>query len=89
MPVPNRFFMSKKQIQQATPEDIKVFLEGHDSEKYIVAVELDQTGDWSVDESNRPVCRSIVASDKLLANIKYNTNIQTNTITSKIIKSIL
>jgi uncharacterized protein YprB with RNaseH-like and TPR domain len=45
--------MSKKQIQQATPEDIKVFLEGHDTEKYIVAVELDQTGDWSVDESNR------------------------------------
>ena len=45
--------MSKKQTQQATPEDIKVFLEGHDPEKYIVNVELDQTGDWSVDESNR------------------------------------
>jgi hypothetical protein len=45
--------MSKKEIQQAAPEDIKLFLEGHDSEKYIVAVELDQTGDWSVDESNR------------------------------------
>lgn len=46
--------MSKKeQIVQATPEDIKVFLEGHDNEKYIVAVELDQTDDWSIDESNR------------------------------------
>lgn len=46
--------MSKKEkITQATPEDIKVFLEGHDPEKYIVGVELDQTGDWSVDESNR------------------------------------
>jgi len=46
--------MSKKEpIIQATPEDIKTFLEGHDPEKYIVAVELDQTGDWSVDESNR------------------------------------
>lgn len=46
--------MSKKeQIVQATPEDIKVFLEGRDPEKYIVQVELDQTDDWSVDESNR------------------------------------
>lgn len=46
--------MSKKEeIKQATPEDIKVFLEGHDPEKYIVAVELDQTDDWSIDESNR------------------------------------
>lgn len=45
--------MSKEKIIQATPEDIKLFLEGHDPEKYIVAVELDQTGDWSVDESNR------------------------------------
>lgn len=43
----------KEPIIQATPEDIKTFLEGHDPEKYIVAIELDQTGDWSVDESNR------------------------------------
>ena len=43
----------KEPIIQATPEDIKLFLEGHDPEKYIVAIELDQTGDWSVDESNR------------------------------------
>jgi len=43
----------KEPILQATPEDIKLFLEGHDPEKYIVAIELDQTGDWSVDESNR------------------------------------
>jgi DNA polymerase I len=46
--------MNKKEIiKQATPEHIKEFLEGHDQEKYIVAVELDQTGDWSIDESNR------------------------------------
>jgi DNA polymerase elongation subunit (family B) len=46
--------MSKKEfINQATPEDIKLFLEGHDPEKYIVAIELDQTNDWTVDESNR------------------------------------
>lgn len=45
--------MSKKEIKQATPEDIKVFLEGQDPEKYIVAVELPQTGDWSVDETDR------------------------------------
>lgn len=45
--------MSKKVINQATPEDIKKFLEGHDPEEYIVSVELDQTGDWSVDNSNK------------------------------------
>jgi len=45
--------MSKKQIKKATPKDIKMFLEGHDDEKYITCVELDQTGDWSVDNSNR------------------------------------
>jgi DNA polymerase elongation subunit (family B) len=43
--------MSK--IKQATPEDIKKFLEGHDPEKYIVSIELDQTDDWSVDNSNK------------------------------------
>jgi hypothetical protein len=46
--------MSKKEeIKQATPEDIKLFLEGHDPEKYIVQIELDQNKDWSVDESDR------------------------------------
>jgi hypothetical protein len=45
--------MSKKEIEQATPEDIKKFLEGHDDEKYITSIELNQTGDWSVDETNR------------------------------------
>jgi len=46
--------MSKKDvINQATPEDIKKFLEGHDPEKYIVSIELDQTDDWSIDETNR------------------------------------
>ena len=43
----------KKEITKATPEDIRVFLEGKDEEKYITAIELDQTGDWSVDNSNR------------------------------------
>ena len=45
--------MEEKEIKQATPEDIKKFLEGHDDEKYIVSIELDQTGDWSVDETNK------------------------------------
>jgi DNA polymerase elongation subunit (family B) len=45
--------MSKKEIKQATPEDIKKFLEGHDDEKYIVSIELDQTNDWSIDETNK------------------------------------
>jgi len=46
--------MSKeKTIDRATPEDIKKFLEGHDPEKYIIAIELDQTDDWSIDESNK------------------------------------
>ena len=42
-----------KEIKQATPEDIKKFLEGHDDEKYIVSIELDQTNDWSIDETNK------------------------------------
>jgi DNA polymerase elongation subunit (family B) len=45
--------MSKKEIKQATPEDIKTFLEGRDDEKYIVSIELDQTNDWSIDETNK------------------------------------
>jgi DNA polymerase elongation subunit (family B) len=45
--------MSKDAIKQATPEDIKLFLEGHDPEKYIVSIELDQTDDWSIDETNK------------------------------------
>ena len=45
--------MSKKEITQATPEMIKNFLEGHDPEKYIVSIELDQTDDWSIDETNK------------------------------------
>ena len=45
--------MSKKEIIQATPEMIKNFLEGHDPEKYIVSIELDQTDDWSIDETNK------------------------------------
>lgn len=45
--------MSKKDIIQATPEQIKTFLEGYDDEKYIVSVELDQTNDWSIDETNK------------------------------------
>lgn len=45
--------MSKKEIKQATPEDIKLFLEGHDEEKYITSIELHQTDDWSVDETNK------------------------------------
>jgi DNA polymerase elongation subunit (family B) len=45
--------MSKKEIKQANPEDIKKFLEGHDDEKYIVSVELNQTDDWSIDETNK------------------------------------
>ena len=45
--------MKKKEIQKATPEDIRLFLEGKDDEKYITGVELDQTGDWSEDNSNR------------------------------------
>jgi len=46
--------MSKKNaVKQATPEDIKKFLEGHDPEKYIVSIELDQTDDWSQDNSNK------------------------------------
>jgi DNA polymerase elongation subunit (family B) len=44
---------TKKAINQATPEDIKTFLEGHDPEKYITSIELDQTDDWSVDNSNK------------------------------------
>jgi len=43
----------EKNIKQATPEDIKTFLEGHDDEKYIVSIELDQTNDWSIDETNK------------------------------------
>lgn len=42
-----------KNLNQATPEDIKVFLEGKDEEKYITSIELNQTGDWSVDETNK------------------------------------
>ena len=45
--------MKKKEIKKATPEDIRVFLEGKDEEKYITAIELDQTDDWSTDNSNR------------------------------------
>lgn len=45
--------MSKKEIKQANPEDIKKFLEGYDDEKYIVSIELDQTDDWSIDETNK------------------------------------
>lgn len=45
--------MKKEEIKQATPEDIKLFLEGHDPEKYIVSIELDQTDDWSIDETNK------------------------------------
>lgn len=45
--------MNKEKINQATPADIKTFLEGRDPEKYIVGIELDQTDDWSVDNSNR------------------------------------
>jgi len=45
--------MSEKEIKQATPEDIKTFLEGRDDEKYITSIELNQTGDWSVDETNK------------------------------------
>ncbi len=45
--------MEKKDIKKATPEDIKKFLEGHDDEKYIVSIELDQTKDWSIDETNK------------------------------------
>jgi DNA polymerase elongation subunit (family B) len=41
------------EIKKASPEDIKKFLEGHDDEKYIVSIELDQTGDWSIDETNK------------------------------------
>ncbi len=40
-------------IKKATPVDIKKFLEGHDDEKYIVSIELDQTRDWSIDETNK------------------------------------
>ena len=42
-----------EKIKETTPEMIKIFLEGHDSEKYITQIEICQTGDWSVDESNR------------------------------------
>ena len=45
--------MKKENITQTTPEQIRIFLEGHDPEKYIVGIELDQTDDWSVDNSNR------------------------------------
>lgn len=45
--------MKKEEITQATPEMIKNFLEGHDPEKYIVSIELDQTDDWSIDETNK------------------------------------
>jgi len=45
--------MSKQEIVQATPEMIKTFLEGHDPEKFITSIELNQTGDWSVDETNK------------------------------------
>ena len=45
--------MSRKDIKQATPEDIKVFLEGRDPEKYITSIELNQTDDWSIDETNK------------------------------------
>ena len=45
--------MSEKEIKRATPEDIKKFLEGRDDEKYIVSIELDQTRDWSIDETNK------------------------------------
>lgn len=43
----------EKQLKKATPEDIRLFLEGHNEEKFITGIELDQTGDWSVDNSNR------------------------------------
>ena len=42
-----------EEIKKATPEDIKIYLEGKDDEKYITSIELDQTGDYSVDNSNR------------------------------------
>jgi len=45
--------MSKQEIVQATPEMIKTFLEGHDPEKFITSIELNQNGDWSVDETNK------------------------------------
>jgi DNA polymerase elongation subunit (family B) len=43
----------KKEIKKATPEDIKIFLEGRDPEKFITSIELDQTNDWSIDNSNK------------------------------------
>ena len=46
-------FMGSKKITKATPEDIRLFLEGKDDEKYITSIELDQTGDWSTDNSNK------------------------------------
>ena len=45
--------MNEGEIKQATPEDIKKFLEGHDDEKYIVSIELDQTGDWSIGQGGQ------------------------------------
>ena len=45
--------MSKEVIKQASPDQIRQFLEGQDPQKHIVAIELDQTDDWSIDESNR------------------------------------
>ena len=40
------------EIKKATTEDINRYLEGSDDEKYITSIELDQTGDYSVDNSN-------------------------------------
>ena len=45
--------MSKEFVKQASPDQIREFLEGRDPQKHIIAIELDQTDDWSIDESNR------------------------------------
>ena len=39
-------------VKKATEEDIKIFLEGRNDEKYIVGLETDESKDYSVDNSN-------------------------------------
>lgn len=42
----------EKEIKKATPEDIKIYLEGHDDQKYITSIETSQSDDYSVDETD-------------------------------------
>lgn len=45
--------MKENFTQKTTPEQISKYLEGRDPQKFITQIELDQTKNWEVDETNR------------------------------------